>query len=143
MGQRKNKHELGSSCSFCEEKALTLSAELVPIWHRIKIKFPDVHISWAWRNQEMQDFFYSMGKSAAKWPGSRHNRMIDGVPASDAMDLFQMKGDWVARFPMPLYREIYGFCVAEGFPIEWGGLFPTLRDGPHFQIRRVGQGSGA
>lgn len=51
-----------------------------------------------------------------------------------AVDLMEAGGTW----PFAIYKRI-AECVKEaaasvGVPIEWGGDWLTLKDGPHFQL---------
>lgn len=52
-------------------------------------------------------------------------------------------GVWLGgelRWDWPLYDRLAGLVLkaaqAEGVPVEWGGHWVTLRDGPHFQLPR-------
>jgi len=44
------------------------------------------------------------------------------------------------RWDWPLYDRLAGLmfsaATTEDVPLEWGGRWPKLRDGPHFQLPR-------
>lgn len=66
---------------------------------------------------------------------SRHLANKDGLAC--AVDLaVNLGGD--VRWDWPLYEQLGHMmkCAAKdlGVPIEWGGDWTTLRDGPHFQL---------
>jgi peptidoglycan L-alanyl-D-glutamate endopeptidase CwlK len=54
-----------------------------------------------------------------------------------AVDLVAYVGAEV-RWDWPLYHKIAvamdAAALTEGVPLEWGGDWPTFRDGPHFQL---------
>jgi peptidoglycan LD-endopeptidase CwlK len=61
----------------------------------------------------------------APWVDSNAN----GVPNNG-----EVRWDW------PLYHKlapvVKAAAVAEGVPIDWGGDWPTFKDGPHFELDR-------
>jgi hypothetical protein len=130
------KHELGPSCDLCNEKAMTLCADIKPVWIAIKNKFPTAHISWAFRDQAMQDLFFSLNKTMVKWPNSKHNIMAAGIPAAEAFDLFEMREDYVARWHIDFFRSVWEFCRDSGLSVEWGGHWNRFTDNPHFQLSK-------
>jgi peptidoglycan L-alanyl-D-glutamate endopeptidase CwlK len=54
-----------------------------------------------------------------------------------AVDLVAYVGSEI-RWDWPLYHKIAAAmdaaALTEGVPLEWGGRWTTLRDGPHFQL---------
>jgi peptidoglycan L-alanyl-D-glutamate endopeptidase CwlK len=56
-----------------------------------------------------------------------------------AVDVAALVGGGV-RWDWPLYPRIAGACMeaatAAGSPLIWGGDWPRLRDGPHFELDR-------
>jgi peptidoglycan L-alanyl-D-glutamate endopeptidase CwlK len=66
---------------------------------------------------------------------TKHSRHLTG----HAIDVAAMV-DGQVRWDWPLYPRIAAAFKAaatrEGTPIVWGGDWPTLRDGPHFELDR-------
>lgn len=76
-----------------------------------------------------------VGAGASQTLNSRHLLGADGY--GKAVDL----GAWVDEqvdWSWPLYHHIADAMFAAsaelGIPIEWGGLWKTFKDGPHFQL---------
>lgn len=129
------KHEDGPVCSLCNAKLVQAHSVLRDFFNALKKSEGSVHISWAWRNEEMQNKFFEEGKSRVKWPNSKHNSTTaDGRPCSRAIDLFQIDADGLARFSGPFYEKIANFAHLEKFPIVWGGSWAQFKDRPHFQL---------
>lgn len=127
-------HSQGDLCPSCEEK-LKKVHPILCIWFRnnVKVKHPDAHISWGFRNEEEQTWAYNDGKSKAKWPESKHNRTDPtGIPRAEALDLFRLSLAGIALFPMSWYRQIAD--EIQGDPIQWGGTFHAIIDLDHFQV---------
>lgn len=130
------KHENGKPCEHC---ALLLkdAHEDISYWfYRIKEVFPDVHTSTVFRGKAEQDRMAKEGASYLKWPNSKHNTLgPDKKPRAEAMDLFRLTDAMEAEFRMGFYVQIANFLDDAGAPIEWGGHFKKLVDGPHFQLK--------
>jgi hypothetical protein len=105
--------------------------QLVAVVRRaLELTSVDFGITEGLRTQERQKQLYAEGKSQTM--NSRH---LTG----EAVDVVAYVGGTVS-WDFPLYRKI-----AEAFkqaaqelntPIEWGGDWTTLVDGPHFQLKR-------
>lgn len=88
------------------------------------------------RTPERQRELVAAGKSQTL--NSLHLRQADGY--GHAVDLAPLDGgaipwnEW-ARFKD--LADVVKACAAElGVPVEWGGDWKTLKDGPHFQLPR-------
>ncbi len=105
--------------------------QLVAVVRRaLELSSVDFGITEGLRTQERQKQLYAEGKSQTM--NSRH---ING----EAVDVVAYVGGTVS-WDFQLYRKI-----SEAFkqaaqelntPIDWGGDWKTLADGPHFQLRR-------
>ncbi len=79
-------------------------------------------------------------KRQAELVAAGASRTMDGRHltghAVDIMATVRGKGRW----DWPLYATLAGLVKAEaarlGVPITWGGDWPRLRDGPHFELQR-------
>jgi len=89
----------------------------------------DLFVIEGLRTLEKQREYVASG--ASQTVRSRHltGHAVDlGVKAGSAM-----------RWEFPVYQRVWDECMkpaahAAGVPIEWGGDWPKLRDGPHFQL---------
>lgn len=130
------KHVDGTTCPSCEAKLKSAHRDLDK-WFRefVKPKFPSAHVSCAFRNKYEQNQAHAEGKSRAPWPKSKHNHIAqDGTPCALAIDLFELASNGMACWHMGYFRKIAQESEAAGYTIEWGGLWPSLADGPHFQM---------
>lgn len=128
-------HQEGDLCQGCEIKLETAHLSLRDWFHAVKKNTPNIHISWAYRDEDSQNQAYYDGKSRFKWPDSDHNYMENGLPCSFALDLFVLQDDLSAIFPPSTYSRINEFNE-ENYPnILWGGKYPTLRDFDHFYLK--------
>lgn len=131
-------HEDGPSCPLCNQKLTTAHPYFVDWYTAVKAKFPQTHISWAYRNRDMQEIFYRDGKSRVHWPDSPHNAFDKlGAPRARAIDLFVIDADGVGRFPTDFYKLVWKFTLSEKFMLEWGGLWEKFKDAPHFQLSKT------
>ena len=93
-------------------------------------KYPDcnVEVSEGLRTPERQAQLVKAGASQ-----TQRSRHLTG----HAVDLFISIGG-SARWDWPLFRQLADVVKAEaarlGLPVEWGGDWKTLKDGPHFQL---------
>lgn len=84
----------------------------------------------------------NVAKGASQTIASYHLPQADGL--SHAVDLAPLIGgaipwsNWQAFADL---AQVVKACAAElGVPVEWGGDWKTLKDGPHFQIPRDWKG---
>ncbi|WP_088158542.1 M15 family metallopeptidase [Achromobacter xylosoxidans] len=84
----------------------------------------------------------NVAKGASQTLASYHLPQADGL--SHAVDLAPLIGgaipwsNWQAFADL---AQVVKACAAElGVPVEWGGDWKTLKDGPHFQIPRDWKG---
>lgn len=86
------------------------------------------------RNEQDQNEAFVHGKSKLKWPNSRHNSY-----PSEAVDLTPYPCDWNA---LEEFREMAKHVLQAaknvGVEVEWGGLWASFRDYPHFQLKKKG-----
>jgi hypothetical protein len=100
----------------------------------VKTKFPDAHISWAFRDEKNQNEAFDRGLSKVRWPNSKHNYMENGAPMSKALDLFKINEAGAAQWPVDWFHEIYTETEKESHPIKWGGTFRSIKDYDHFEL---------
>ena len=128
-----NHHTTDLECSLCRDKLDTADPKIADWFLEIKKKFPQAHISWAYRGKTDQNRMFTEGKSRAKFPNSKHNRELDGKCYSQALDLFELKGGR-AFFDQKFYFALNEYSKSLGFPITWGGEFRKIIDYDHFEI---------
>lgn len=129
-------HKSGESCPLCELKLSQAHPEIANWFRfRVKVKWPNAHVAWAFRGEEDQNKAFSEGKSKLKWPESKHNRTdAQGRPCSYALDLFQID-DGKAIFSQEWYLDVWEKVQRDASPIRWGGTWKSFPDFPHFEIR--------
>lgn len=100
-------------------------------------------VTCGFRDEESQNRAYHVGLSNLKWPESKHNRMIEGAPYSDAVDLAFAPIDW---HNINLWHYFAGFIIGVGYamgePLRWGGDWDgdndlkdqKLNDYGHFEL---------
>ena len=84
----------------------------------------------------------NVAKGASRTMASYHLPQADGL--GHAVDLAPLIDGAVPWNNWQAFADMAGVvkaCAAElGVPVEWGGDWKTLRDGPHFQIPRGWKG---
>lgn len=137
-------HKNGPWCELCEDKLLTLDPELQPAARHFKEAFPEGHLSWGYRNEEDQNRAFAEGKTRAKFPHSKHNRMrqdpATGVwePAARAFDFFRIRPDgvaeWKVSFCQTVWKELEGKFPGK---LEWAGNWPppNIKEYDHIQLK--------
>lgn len=117
-------------CLGCLHKLTEANAAFSPWFWGLVMQNPDLHISWSFRGPVDQEEAFKESKSKLHWPDSAHNKMVDGKPCSDALDLFEIYDG------KPLWRPTLMAHIAARFPnFIWGGAFKSLGDYDHFQLR--------
>lgn len=119
-------HVNGPVCPSCEDKLSHAHEKLVD-WFKLHVKptYPDMHVSWSFRDEASQEDAVLRGASKLHWPNSPHNK----TPAL-ALDLFQLdKGG--ARWDVGIFHTL-SLTIPEGF--KWGGDFNSLSDTDHFEV---------
>lgn len=80
----------------------------------------------------------NVAKGVSQTMASYHLPQADGL--SHAVDLAPLVGGVIPWNDWQAFAELAGLvkaCAKElGVPVEWGGDWKTLKDGPHFQIPR-------
>ncbi|CAB3863651.1 hypothetical protein LMG26858_02354 [Achromobacter anxifer] len=83
-----------------------------------------------------------VAKGASQTQNSLHLKQPDGY--GHAVDLAPLVGGAIPWDRWEEFRrlaDVVKACAAElGVPVEWGGDWKTLKDGPHFQIPRDWKG---
>jgi len=129
-------HEAGPKCPLCDWKLTSAHLDLAQWFWRVKAKYNNAHVSWAYRNAEEQAQAFEAGRSRVLWPNSKHNHTDEkGNPCSLALDLFLLDEDGVARFTKPWYSKVNSDNLANKEPIEWGGGWLGYPDADHFQLK--------
>lgn len=123
-------------CPSCTEKLQTAHPYLAEWFRKLKGRYLNAHVSWAYRGAEDQEQFFKEGKTHCHYPNSAHNKTKpDGTPCAMALDLFQLDDDGVARFAPLWYAKVNTENEANHEPIAWGGKFKSLGDGDHFELK--------
>lgn len=117
-------------CPLCEYKLERVHPFLANWFRAIKDEYPDVHVSWGYRDQASQDQAVAEKLSRDPWPTSLHNQ-----DPSKAIDLFQIneqgKGVWNTSF----MRMIADQNSKNGIKVSWGGNYPgDFKDCDHFYL---------
>lgn len=122
-------------CPLCEDKLKEAYEPLQDWFRRLKKKYPDVHVACAWRGQEDQEKAFNSVPQRSKehFPHSKHNFMLNGKPCALALDIFEIVGG-LERWSWSFYREVNQENTADNEEILWGGMFRTIKDGPHFEF---------
>lgn len=121
-------------CPACGEK-INEACEYLRSWFgRARVQFPNVHISWSYRNKADQQKAYDDGLSRKQYPDSAHNHTRFSEPYSLALDLFQLSPEDRAIYDMAFYTEVAQWCVSHDEPIIWGGNYKTFKDYDHFGV---------
>jgi len=94
----------------------------------------DFSITDGLRTLERQKELVAAGKS--KTMNSRH---LTGK-AVDVCVLIDGKASWEFHKYEELAQHILGVAETLGVSLEWGGLFPGFKDGPHFQLSKAKYG---
>lgn len=143
------KHHIdGPDCPRCNFLAKQLHPTMYDCFYLVKARFPDRHISEAFRNQTSQDQAFADGKSWVKWPGSKHNKLdTQGCACSEAFDLFrQTAGEYFCIASE--MEEVWNYIVQCGWAdrTKWGVIKiingkKVRKDRPHFEMTHnlVGQ----
>lgn len=141
------RHQHGATCPRCESMLAEGTQEIQNQYKIMKAKFPDAHVSCVWRGEAWQNSLLEEGKTRKKWPNSKHNRMVDGKPASNAMDVFRLNQSGEAEFRREYYKQIAEHFKSQGSPIragiDWNGdgiKNELWSDPPHFEISDGEQG---
>lgn len=128
------KHTGGNACELCAKKLLDAYPAMVSWFCWVKGLFPTAHVSWSFRGKEDQDKLFEQKKTKLRWPESKHNFTVEGVPQSKALDLFELREDGKAYFEEGFYSKINEATKAQSLPIRWGGTFKNFKDMPHFEL---------
>lgn len=104
----------------------------------------DLTVLCGHRSKEDQDAAVRSGASKLRWPKSKHNQLpslaIDLAPLIDG----QVSWDWKYYHQLaPIVVEVWDALpdeAVDGLILEWGGAWPTLKDGPHWQVHAVKAG---
>ena len=124
-------------CPLCEEK-LAEAHPLIAQWFREKVKprHKDAHISWSYRDKTNQNQCYAEGKSKLPYPKSKHNKTDEkGIPCSQALDLFKLASNGMACWEWLYFKAIFDEVVLDNAPIIWGGIFKSISDHDHFELK--------
>lgn len=122
-------HTDDSVCSGCEDRLRLGHPEIVRFYHYYKELHPDLHCSWVYRDEFMQNEAYESGASKLRFPMSKHN-----LTPSQAIDLFQINENGKAVFDPALGTNIDKDSKLSGFMMRWGGEFRSLGDYLHFEL---------
>lgn len=93
----------------------------------------DFGITCGLRNLEEQSKLFIEG--ATQTMSSRHLANLKGE--SEAVDIVvyvNNKVTWDSKYYRAVAQAFFAAAIELGIQIEWGGLWKTLIDGPHFQL---------
>jgi len=102
------------------------------------IKYVDCTILEGHRGKQLQDKYFSEGKSKVKFPKGRHNQK-----PSFAVDVAPYPIDWTDRERFHLFAGfVIGIATARGVKLRWGGDWDLdwevndnrFDDFPHFEL---------
>lgn len=131
-----NHHTEETACPLCYEKLGLCDPFLTLIYKVIKSEFPDVHISWGFRDKFDQDECFKLKKSRLQWPYSMHNVMKDGKPSSRAIDLFRINDLGKAEFERSYFLQIAQFLYKNTDRIQWSGDWQNdFKESDHYQLK--------
>lgn len=128
------RHTDDEVCLLCEQKIMTAHPFMADWFRRVKKRYRNAHVSWAWRGPADQNRMKAEGKSNAEFGKSPHNHMVDDRPCSLALDLFLLDEDGLARFPPMFYAKVNSDNERDREPIKWGGKFKSFGDANHFEM---------
>lgn len=93
----------------------TRAIELTPV---------DFGIVWGFRGQAEQDDMVRSGVSKTPWPTSKHNRMENGIPCSEAFDFAPVVDGKIPWDDTHLFSLVAGVifaaAVERGVKLRWG-----------------------
>ena len=126
-----------------EKKLATCNIQLVELFTEV-VKLIDITILDGHRTKELQDLYYSQGKSKVEWPNGKHN----ALPAL-AVDVAPYPIDWSDRKKVRFYYlagVVKDRAAVLGIPIRWGGNWDgdldffdqSFVDLPHFELSTRG-----
>lgn len=121
-------------CPLCSDKLLTAHDYLGSWFAGVKKRYPNVHVSWGFRDAQAQEQAFLDKKTNCHFPKSPHNNMKDGKPYSLALDLFMIDEDGQAKFPPLWYAKLNAENENTGEPLLWGGVWKKLGDSDHYQV---------
>lgn len=128
-------HAAGPQCPLCDEKLVQAHPAIAAWFRNVKTRFINAHISWAYRNAHDQNEFFRLKKTLVQYPNSKHNRTLNGLPCSAALDLFLLDEDGNDRYPPMFYAKVNSDNEREKLPIRWGGTFKSIGDATHFELK--------
>lgn len=112
----------------------------------IRVTPVDFTIVWGFRGEESQNELFRTGMSQRAWPDSTHNRTLEGLPWSLALDFAPWVNGRIYWNDTHMFAKIAGvfFAVAGGLeiPLRWGGDWnmdgrttdQTLMDWGHIEL---------
>lgn len=105
--------------------------------HQVKPKYPLAHISWSYRDQVQQEACFNSIPQTSKlhYPDSAHNKTdYLGQPEARALDLFEIK-DGSILYDHDFFKAVSDDIDYLGLPILWGGVWKSLGDSDHWQMK--------
>lgn len=111
------------------ERLSTCHPDLIRLFNAV-LKKVDHAILAGHRPEWQQNQFYRDGKTNARWPNSKHNK----VP-SHAVDAMPVPIKWDDAEGIKAFADIVKETALElGIAIRWGGNFKSLSDRDHFEL---------
>ena len=108
----------------CHEDLIVLFEDVIAV--------TDCSILCGTRTREDQDLAFSEGHSQLKYPNSKHNQS-----PSSAIDVIPYPVDWDDIYSFfHLAGVVKGIAYSRGIDITWGGDWKSLKDYPHYELRK-------
>lgn len=126
-------------CAQCLEYLTYCHPDIVNFVYHIQKVFLDCHVCQGWRSKEDQHKAFAAGLSQLDWPNSRHNKVIDNIPQSFAVDLFRLDEHNKFQFEPGYYQRIWDYYLFNKKlfrhqDVHWGGNYLHFKDLDHFEI---------
>ena len=125
-------HTSDPDCPLCDDKLAQADPRLVHWFLSAKVRHPDIHVSWSYRDEVSQDQAVQEGKSKLAYPKSAHNKL----PAL-AIDLFQINEAGQALWNKSFFEQLDHENEQAQIKIKWGGNWVNLGDDDHWEVDPV------
>lgn len=127
-------HTKDPICPLCEQKLTQAKIEMA-LWFRdLKTRYPNVHVSWSYRDRVSQEQCFLAGTTKLHYPESGHNQVdAYGNSCSIALDLFQISESGQTVYDPLFFVKVDTDNLRAKLPIFWGGRWKHLGDRDHFE----------
>jgi len=128
---------MSSFSAISNERLDTCDERLQRVFREV-VKSFDCTILEGHRGKDLQDMYFSQGKSKVKWPNGEHNKQ-----PSRAVDAMPYPVDWKDTKRMYFFAGfVLATALSMGVRLRWGGDWDsdkilsdqTFNDCPHYEI---------